>query len=394
MALTELLNEAQAQRDWIVAIRRELHRHPELGYHEFNTSRVIRRVLEELGIAYRHPIAETGVVATLGGGDGPCVALRADMDALPIHEAADVDFRSEVEGKMHACGHDCHMAMLLGAAKLLKRREKDLRGTVKLFFQPAEEGGAGAFKMCEAGVLSAPNVERIFGLHVWPAVPTGSIGSRAGELLASAGSMTITVSGIGGHAALPHTTVDPVVTAAKIVCELQTIVSRELDPISSGVVSVTTIHGGEAFNVIPPEVKLTGTIRSLTIEGMEFLRERVRSICTHVAAANRCEATVEFEDAYPPTVNDATCWEVVKSLGRELLGERSVQEMAPLMGGEDFSYYAQRVPGCFMMLGIRNEAHGSTFGVHTPQFKVDEDALPLGTAMHVAFAVKSLEELK
>jgi len=394
MEFTSLLDEARAQRDWIVSIRRELHRNPELGYQEFNTSRLIRRALDELGIAHRDSIAETGVLATIGRGGGPCVALRADMDALPIHEESDIDFRSVVEGKMHACGHDCHVAMLLGAARLLKQRESSLHGTVKLLFQPAEEGGAGGLRMCEAGVLEAPNVQRIFGLHVWPSIPTGSIGSRAGELLASAGSMSITVHGSGGHAALPHTAVDPIVTASKIVCELQTIVSRELDPIQSGVVSITTMHGGEAFNVIPPEVKLTGTIRSLSVEGMKFLRERVSAICTHVAAANRCEAHVEFMDAYPPTINDAKCWNVVKGLGREILGERCVEEMAPLMGGEDFSYYTQRVPGCFMMLGIRNEAHGSTFGVHHPQFKVDEDALPLGTAMHVAFALRSLEELR
>jgi IAA-amino acid hydrolase len=390
----QLLAEAREQAEWIVAVRRELHRHPELGYQETRTSALIRKKLDELGIAYRHPIAETGVLATLGGGDGPCIALRADIDALPIDEAADVPFRSETPGKMHACGHDCHTAMLLGAAKLLKARERELRGTVKLIFQPAEEGGAGGKRMCDEGVLDGPKVERIFGLHVWPMLPTGKIGSRPGTFLASAGSLTITVRGKGGHAAMPQFAIDPVTTAAKIICELQTIVARELDPLESGVISVTTVHAGEAYNVIPQEVKLTGTIRSLTHEGMKFLQDRIRETCEHVAIANRCTAEVAFPgNDYPPTVNDAALWELAQSFGRKLLGDAQVCEVPPIMGGEDFAYYAERIPGVFVGLGIRNEAVGSIYSVHHPMFKVDESALPIGTALHAAFALQSLAEL-
>ena len=391
--MTQLLDEAQSHQDWIVAIRRELHRFPELGYQEFKTSQLIRKTLDELRIPYRHPIAETGVLAAIGDGRGPCVALRADMDALPICEQADVPFRSTVAGNMHACGHDCHVAMLLGAAKMLKARESEIHGTVKLLFQPAEEGGAGGLRMCVEGALEAPNVDRIFGLHVWPTLPSGQIGSRAGTLLASAGSMSIVVSGKGGHAAMPQMSFDPVVTAAKIVCELQTIVARELDPLDPGVVSVTTVHGGEAFNVIPPSVKMTGTIRSLTARGMAFLEERVRSIASHIAAANRCEAQIEFLDAYPPTVNDGHCWDVAQALGREVLGAQNVIELLPVMGGEDFSYYTNRVPGCFVALGMRNENQGTTYGVHHPMFKADETMLPLGSALHVGFALRTLSEL-
>jgi IAA-amino acid hydrolase len=387
MSLSELLAEAREQHDWIVAIRRELHEHPELGYQETRTSALIRRKLDELGVAYRHPVAETGVVATIGGGAGPCVALRADIDALPIDEAADVPFRSKVPGKMHACGHDCHTAMLLGAAKLLKAREGQLRGTVKLLFQPAEEGGAGGKRMCDEGALHSPEVEQIFGLHVWPLLPTGTIGSRPGTFLASAGSLAITVTGKGGHAAMPHLTVDPVTTAAKIVCELQTIVSRELDPLDAGVISITTIHAGEAYNVIPPDVRMTGTIRSLTHEGMKFLQQRVRDVCEHTAAANRCTA-VEFPGHdYPPTVNDPALWDLAQSLGRELLGDDNIRELQPVMGGEDFAYYAERVPGVFVALGVRNEAIGAVYNVHHPKFKVDESALPIGAALHTAFAL-------
>ena len=251
MNTQELLGEAKGIQGWIVELRRRLHRHPELMYEEVETSRLVRETLDGLGISYRWPVAETGVVATLGTGEGPCVALRADMDALPIHEEADVDFRSEVDGKMHACGHDCHTAMLLGAAKLLKEREGDLRGTVKLLFQPAEEGGAGGDRMCKEGALENPTVQRAFGIHVWPFAPSGTLAGRAGTFLAAAGCLRIKVTGRGGHAAAPHLNVDPVVTAAKIVTELQTIVSRELDPLGAGVVSITTMRAGEAFNVIP-----------------------------------------------------------------------------------------------------------------------------------------------
>lgn len=395
MQETRELAAAQAVRDWMVEIRRDLHQYPELGYQEFRTSHRIRQKLDELGIAYRHPVAETGVVAILGNGDGPCVALRADIDALPITEEAEVGFRSRNEGRMHACGHDCHTAMLLGAARLLKQREAEIRGTVKLLFQPAEEGGAGGLRMSEEGALADPQVERIFGLHVWPFLPTGTLGSRAGTFLAAAGMLEIHVIGKGGHAAMPHMTVDPVTTAAKIVCDLQTILSRELDPLDSGVISITTMHGGEAFNVIPPSVRLTGTIRSLTRSGMEALQQRVWDVATHVAMAHRCEARVEFPGHdYPATVNDPHCWEVAGAIGRELAGAGSVQELPPVMGGEDFAYYLERVPGVFVALGTRNENQDAAYSVHHPRFKVDEDALPLGAAMHVNFALRSLAELR
>jgi IAA-amino acid hydrolase len=394
MSTRELLGQARGIQGWIVDIRRRLHRHPELMYEEVETSRVVRETLDGLGIPYRWPVAETGVVALVGKGGGPCVALRADMDALPIHEEADVEFRSEVDGKMHACGHDCHTAMLLGAARLLKEREATLPGMVKLLFQPAEEGGAGGDRMCREGALENPTVQRAFGIHVWPFTQSGMVAGRAGTFLAAAGQMRIKVVGRGGHAAAPHLNVDPVVTAAKIVLELQTIVSRELDPLGAGVVSVTTMHGGEAFNVIPGEVEVTGTLRALTLDHLVWLQGRVREITEHVAAANRCAAEVDFPgNDYPPTANDAHCWDLAKEIGAQMLGAEAVVEVPPMMGGEDFAYYLQHVPGVFVGLGIRSEEKGSTWVVHHPRFTVDEDALPTGTALHVAFALESLEEL-
>ncbi|MGD8321625.1 MAG: amidohydrolase [Gemmatimonadota bacterium] len=389
-----ILADARGIHGWITDIRRRLHRHPELMYEEVETSRLVRKTLDELGVDYRWPVAETGVVAHVGKGDGPCVALRADMDALPIHEEVDVDFRSEVDGKMHACGHDAHTAMLLGAARLLKEREADLPGTVKLLFQPAEEGGAGADRMCEEGALDDPGVQRIFGIHVFPFLPAGTVAGRAGTLLAAAGVLHIRVMGRGGHAAMPHTTVDPVVTAAKIATELQTVVSRELDPLKSGVVSITAMHGGEAFNVIPPEVEMRGTVRALTMEDLEWLQGRVRDITTAIAQANRCTAEVTFPGHdYPPTDNDERCWSLARAAGMELVGEKAVFEIPPIMGGEDFAFYLQRVPGVFVGLGVANEAKGATFGLHHPRFSLDEDALPTGSALHVTFALESLAEL-
>jgi amidohydrolase len=390
-----VLSHAAKLSDWIVGIRRELHQYPELMYEEVRTGAVVRRTLDELGIAYRYPVASTGVVATLGDGNGPCVALRADMDALPIHEETDVPFRSKVDGKMHACGHDCHTAMLLGAARLLKERESEVHGTIKLLFQPAEEGGAGGDRMCNEGALDKPDVQRIFGIHVWPHLPAGAVGSRTGVFLAAAGMLEITVSGKGGHAAMPHTAFDPVSAAAKIICELQTIVSREIDPLEPAVVSVTTVHGGDAFNVIPQSVKLTGTIRSLTLAGLHFLQERVRAIAVQVAAANRCDARVEYPGHdYPPVLNDETCWGSARTMAGEMLGQGAVVELPPVMGGEDFAFYTQRVPGCFVVLGVKQDGDGPVYGVHHPLFTVNERALPVGAALHASYALRSLAELR
>jgi IAA-amino acid hydrolase len=388
-----LLEEARSIRDWITDIRRTLHMYPEVLYEEVRTGEVVRHVLDQLGIRSTFPVAKTGIVATVGTGASPCVALRADMDALPIHEEVELEFRSRIPGRMHACGHDCHTAMLLGAARLLKRRESSLRGTVKLIFQPAEEGGAGGKLMCDEGALSNPPVDRIFGLHVWPYLPTGMIGSRAGALMAAAGIVDITVVGKGGHAAFPHMAIDPVAAAAKIVTELQTIVAREVDPLEAAVLTIASIHGGEAFNVIPSEVRMMGTIRSLTLEGLQFLQQRVREIATQVAAANRCEAVVSFPgNDYPPTVNDAGCWDDVRSLGVAMLGDSAVVELAPVMGGEDFAYYGAHARACFVALGTRNESIGATFSVHHPRFMVDEDALPIGSALHAAYALRFVDE--
>ncbi|MFL2941060.1 MAG: hypothetical protein BEU01_03380 [Marine Group III euryarchaeote CG-Epi4] len=394
MDYLKIKDESKSISDWIIKIRRELHEHPELMYEEFKTSELIRRELDKLDIPYRHPIAETGVLASIGNGEGPCVALRADMDALPIHEETEVPFRSKNDGKMHACGHDCHVSMLLGAAKLLKDKESEINGTVKLLFQPAEEGGAGGKLMREEGALESPDVERIFGLHVWPQMPTGQIGSREGTFLAATSFLDLTIKGVGGHAAVPHLTRDPVLTSAQVITNLQSIISREIDPLDSGVVSISAIHGGQAANVIPSEVKILGTLRSLTMEGLKTLQKRVKKISENIAEAHECEAIVEYPgNDYPPTVNDSEMWEFAKGIGIEMLGEENVSDLDAVMGGEDFAYYTEKVKGCFVVLGMNNPEIDATYSVHHPMFKADEDALHIGTALHAIFALKSLEEL-
>ena len=394
MQVHDAKKEAKKISNWIIEIRRELHKYPELMYEEYKTSEVIRRELDKLNISYKSPIAKTGVLATIGKGDGPCVALRADMDALPIHEETDVPFKSKIDGKMHACGHDCHVSMLLGAAKLLKKRENKINGTIKLLFQPAEEGGAGGKLMREEGVLKNPEVERIFGLHVWPQMPTGQIGSREGTFLAATTFLDLTVKGVGGHAAVPHLTRDPVLTSAQIITNLQSIISRELDPLDSGVVSISAIQGGQAANVIPPEVKILGTLRSLTMDGLKKLQTRVKEIAESIAKAHECEAIVEYPgNDYPPTVNDGEMWDFAKKVGSGMLGEENVSDLDAVMGGEDFAYYTEKVKGCFVVLGMNNPDIDATYSVHHPMFKADEDALHIGTALHISFALKSLEEL-
>ena len=395
MDSTQILNKAREILPWLIGIRRQLHRTPELGYQEHKTSACIRQHLQDLGIDFDYPVATTGVVARISNGQGPCVALRADMDALPIHEEADIDFRSQVPGKMHACGHDCHTAMLLGAARLLSQFKSRLSGTVKLLFQPAEEGGAGGKAMIDGLALENPRVERILGLHVWPDLPTGSIGSRSGPFMAAVGSLQITIHGVGGHAAFPHSTIDPVLTMAKVICELQSIVSREIDPLESAVVSITTLEGGTAFNVIPASTTARGTIRALTTQRLGFIKQRVEQIARGIAQANRCTAEVIWKDTdYPATVNDAHCWDLVQQIGCEMIGQGQVHQIEPVMGGEDFAFYGEaQVPGCFVGVGVRNEQIGATHFVHNSRFKVDEEALPIGTALHVAFALRSLREL-
>ncbi|KAJ0266944.1 IAA-amino acid hydrolase ILR1-like 2 [Hirschfeldia incana] len=377
--------------DWMVKIRRKIHENPELGYEEFETSKLIRSKLDLLGVKYRYPVAVTGVIGYIGTGEPPFVALRADMDALAMQEGVEWEHKSKVSGRMHACGHDGHVAMLLGAAKLLQQHRHVLQGTVVLIFQPAEEGLAGAKKMIEEGALK--HVQAIFGIHLTNQFPLGKIASRPGPLLAGSSFFEAVITGKGGHAAIPQHTVDPVIAASSVVLSLQHLVSRETDPLDSKVVTVSKVNGGNAFNVIPDSVTIGGTLRAFT--GFSQLEQRVKEVITKQATVHRCNASVNLtpngKQPLPPTVNDVGLYKQFENMVGDLLGEDSFMEASPVMGGEDFSYFAEAIPGLFAVLGMQDETK-SYASAHSSLYRVNEDALPYGAAIHASMAVQYLKD--
>lgn len=362
-----------------------------------------------MGIPYQYPVAKTGIVATIGASSSSSskakgalstttevvVALRADMDALPIHEETSLPFSSKNTGVMHACGHDAHMTMLLGAAQILKSKESSLKGTVKLLFQPAEEGGAGGDLMVKEGALNG--VSAAFGLHVAPFLKSKTVATRKGTIMAGSAQFEVVIKGRGGHAAMPHLTTDPVVAAAAAVTAIQTLVSRNTSPLDSAVVSVTRLQGGQAFNIIPDEAKIGGTVRATSPQVMTNLRTGLGRAIAQVAAAHGCTGEVDWmEDThpyYPPLINSDNAHAFATKVAEKLLGKENVEtDMEPWMAGEDFAFIAQEVPSCFSLLGIRDEKVGSVHGLHTSRFLMDESVLPVGAALHAAFALEYLEE--
>jgi amidohydrolase len=368
-----------------VAIRREIHQYPELGFEEERTAALVEFELDALGIERRR-IATTGVVGVIRGAlPGKTVGLRADLDALPIDEDSGEPFSSTVAGKMHACGHDAHVAMVLGAARELMQRRERLHGNVVLLFQPAEEGPGGALPMIEAGALDDPRVDAVTMLHVDTRLPTGSIAINPGPVNAAADELFVTIYGTGGHGGYPHKGVDAIPAAAATVLALQNIAARETDPLASIVISIGTIEGGYRNNVIADKVRMTGTIRTHDPELRSAVEARVRRIVAGVASAYNARGEVEIIYGYPPVVNHAG---LAQAFAAYVHGEAGipVEQLPATMGAEDFAYFAQRVPGVMVRLGIANEAVGAVHSVHSARFRFDEGAIPTGIATLIAFA--------
>ncbi|TMC07619.1 MAG: amidohydrolase [Chloroflexi bacterium] len=386
-----LLESARAIAESVVADRRAIHRRPELAFQEHETAALVETRLRALGIPLRTGVGGTGVVGLIEGArPGRTVLLRADMDALPIQEESTAEYASAVPGVMHACGHDAHTAILVGAARLLMDRRDELTGTVKLMFQPAEEGGAGALRMIEDGLLQDPPVDGAFMLHVAHALPAGRVATAGGPVLAGANSFTIVVEGRGGHASRPHMAIDPVVVAAHVVTALQTLVSREVPPDRAAVVTLGSLIAGSASNVIPDRAVIKGTIRAYDGDLMRELERRLQETATGIAAAMRASAQVTFHMRYPPTVNDPAMAELLSGAGRGALGPEAVGVVEPVMAAEDFSFVLERVPGAMLSLGVRAPGWDEPRPVHTARFDVDESALPVGVACMASVAMEFL----
>jgi len=382
----------------VIADRRYLHAHPELSFHETETARFVAERLTSLGVEdIRTDVGGNGVTGLIRGmGAGPggsrVVAVRADMDALPIQEANGQDYDSTVPGVMHACGHDAHTSMLLGLARVLLDRRSSFAGTVKLLFQPAEElPPGGAIGMIRDGALDDPNVDAVMGLHVASDIPAGKIGVRPGPASASGDMFTIRIRGKGGHAARPQSAVDPVVVGAQIVTALQSLVSRNTDPIESGVVSVTAFLAGEAFNVIPDTAELRGTIRTLNGDVRDLLERRLVETASGIGETMRAEVEVDYVRGYPSVVNDTAMYHLVREAAIDAVGEERVMELPASMGGEDFACFSLERPSFFFMVGVGNEDRGITWPHHHPRFDIDEKGMAPGIATMSLAVLKYLE---
>ena len=396
-AQTTLRDDIEEILPGVVADRRDFHEHPELANQEVRTAGIVAERLRALGVEdVRTGIASTGVTGLIRGtkpGNGKTVLLRADMDALPILEQNDVPYRSQTPGVMHACGHDAHTAMLLGVARLLSERRDAFSGTVKLLFQPAEESPPGGAKpMIDAGVLEDPKVDAAFGIHIAQEHPVGEIRLRSGPAMAAADRFQITIRGKGGHGAMPHISVDPIVIGAQIVTALQTLVSRSVDPTEEAVVTVGAFKAGEAFNVIPDTAELGGTVRTFNARNRDLLEERIGNLARGIAAAMGGEVEYRYVRGYPATVNDPEMAELVRGEAAKVVGEEGVREAPLMMGAEDFSYFLEAVPGAFWFVGSKNADRGLVWGHHHPRFDIDEAALPIGMESMVNVALRYLND--
>lgn len=388
------MDEARGMSDELVGLRRDFHMHPELGFREERTAEKAASYLESLGYEVRRAVGRTGVVGVLRGATaGPTIALRADMDALPVTEQTGATYASQHVGVMHACGHDAHVACALGAARLLSAHRAELRGSVKVIIQPAEETVEGACEMIRDGVLEDPHVDMIFGMHCDPGIPTGRVGVKEGPLMAASDHVDITVRGRGGHGAKPHLSRDPVVAAAAIIMNLQTLVSRLADPLQPAVLSICSIHGGTAHNIIPDRVDMMGTVRTFDPALRDVMEQRMRSTVAMTAESLGVQAEMAYHRGVSSVINDKRAVDIAERAVRAAVGTDAVVSAEPTMGGEDFSLYLDHVPGCFMWLGVGNPGRGIAHPWHSPCFDLDEAALPIGAAVLAQCALGAIEEL-
>ncbi|MBD2436448.1 M20 family metallopeptidase [Nostoc sp. FACHB-110] len=364
----------------LVEWRRRLHQHPELGFQEKLTAEFVSSQLQAWGIEHQTGIAKTGIVATIQGTKpGKVLAIRADMDALPIQELNEVPYKSQHDGIMHACGHDGHTAIALGTAYYLHQHREDFAGTVKIIFQPAEEGPGGAKPMIEAGVLKNPDVDAIIGLHLWNNLPLGTVGVRAGALMAAVELFNCTILGKGGHGAIPHQTIDSIVVAAQIVNALQTIVARNVNPIDSAVVTVGALHAGTAHNVIADTANMKGTVRYFNPAFAGYFQQRIEQIIGGICQSHGAKYELEYTSLYPPVINDTGIAELVRSIAEEVVETPvGIVPECQTMGGEDMSFFLQEVPGCYFFLGSANPDKDLAYPHHHPRFDFDETVLPMG----------------
>ena len=373
----------------IIKIRRDFHKHPELSFQEIRTSKIVADKLESFGIDVKRKVGKTGVVGILKGkSKGKIIAFRADMDALPIQETSNVPYKSVHDGVMHACGHDAHAAILLGTAQILSKMKNYIKGEIRFIFQPAEEGYAGAKYMIKDGAIN--NVQEIYGLHVWNYQRSGTVGIQDGPVMAAADMFTIAIEGIGGHGAAPQGTVDAVVVASHLIQSLQTIVSRNTNPLENTVVTIGQINGGDNFNIIADNIILKGTTRAYTNENKKLIKNRMKTICEGVAKTYGAKIKLYYKDGYPPVINNSQITEKVKNATKKIVPDGTMVEPYLSMGGEDFSYFANKVPGCFFFLGTlpKNRKLMST-PQHCSHFDIDEKAMLIGCSIFVELALNN-----
>ena len=390
--MNKIAKQAQELFPYTQMLRRDFHMHPELGFQEVRTAGIVANELRDLGLEVHTGIAETGVVALVKGQHpGPVLLVRFDMDALPVQEETGAEYASQTPGIMHACGHDGHTAIGLTVARILNAHRNQIHGTVKLVFQPAEEGIGGAKRMVEEGVLENPRPDSTLALHLWNVKPLGWLGIAPGPLMAASETFSITITGKGGHGASPHTTADPLYAAAQIVTALQSIVSRNVPPLETAVVSVTSIHSGTTFNVIPQTAELQGTIRTFNPEIRKKVLSRFREIATGVADALNCTAEVQIEDVTPAVINDPEITHRVQQVAQQLFPDAKIDTDARTMGSEDMAFMMEDIPGCYFFIGSANSARGLDAAHHHPRFDFDESALSAGAALMSAVVLDLLK---